>query len=261
MELKINNYSIEKIYKYSEIFRVNSENELLPSDVQEESRQLLNLLKELDKSRQELQFISETSIDVIFRISMTGKISFITQSCKDLLGYESGEILGQPFSKVIPKENLDKYFKLIQKLFRDKEIIVFDIDLVRKDGLKIPCEITGKIFEDNGKKVGQGIIRNIEKRIEYQKRLNESENIFKSIWDNSIEGMRITDQNGNVKMCNNAYAAMIRKEKNEVEGKYFSEAYAENFQVKALSRFREIFSEEGFRSKFEANVEFWNQKK
>jgi len=261
LNLKINNYNIEKIYKYSELFKFNSENELLPSDIQEESRALLNLLKELDKSRQELQFISETSIDVIFRISMTGKISFITQSCKDLLGYESAEILGQPFSKVIPKENFDKYFKLIQKLFKDKEIIVLDIELVRKDGLRIPCEITGKVFELNGKKAGQGIIRNIEKRIEYQKRLNETENIFKSIWDNSIEGLRITDQNGIVKMCNNGYAAMIGKEKSHVEGKYFSEAYAENFQEKALNRFREIFSEEGFRSKFEANVELWNQKK
>lgn len=259
--MKINNYDIEKIYKYSEIFKKNSENELLPSDIQEESRQLLTLLKELDKAQQELQFISKSSIDVIFRISMTGKIAYITESCKDLLGYEPEEILGQPFSKVIPKEKFDAYFKLIQKLFKDKEIIVFDIELVRKDGVRIPCEITGKIFEYNGKKTGQGIIRNIEKRIEYQKRLSESENIFKSIWDNSIEGLRITDQNGIVKMCNNAYASMIGKEKDEVEGKYFSEAYAENFQAKALKRFREIFSEEGFRSKYEANVELWNQKK
>ena len=119
--MKINNYNIERIYKYSEIFRLNSENELLPSDIQEESRQLLTLLKELEKSQQELQIISETSIDVIFRISMTGKISFITQSCKDLLGYKINELIGQPFSIVVPKDNFDEYFKLIQKLFKEND--------------------------------------------------------------------------------------------------------------------------------------------
>lgn len=259
--MKLSNNDIEKIYRYSEIFRISSENELLPSELQEESRKLISLLRELDHKRNELQLISEISIDVIFRISLTGKISFITHSCKELLGYEVEEIIGKPFSTVIPKEQFDKYFKLIQKLFQEKEIIVFDINLVHKDGRHIPVEITGKIMEIDGKKVGQGAIRNIEKRVEYQKKLNESESIFKTIWENSIEGLRLTDENGGVKMCNNAYASMIEKEKSEVEGKPFSDAYNENYKLKALSRFREIFSEEAFRAKYETNVELWNGKK
>ncbi|RLG34392.1 hypothetical protein DRN98_02565, partial [Methanosarcinales archaeon] len=59
----------------------------------------------------ELRVIAESSLDVIFVLSKTGKILYISPSAKELFGYEADEIIGTSFTKYVPKGELPRYWK------------------------------------------------------------------------------------------------------------------------------------------------------
>ncbi|HSL87809.1 MAG TPA: PAS domain S-box protein [Ignavibacteriaceae bacterium] len=194
------------------------------------------------KSISELESLIDSSIDVIFRISPTGKINFISPSCKNLLGYKPEELKGVSFSKFIPERKLNEYFNLISDLFQKNEVITFRMNLIDCEKNEIPVEITGKVVEVDGKKMGQGTIRDIRNRIEAQNRIRQSENIFRTIWNNSIDGMRLTDEKGIIIMCNDSFARLFNKSKSELTGKPLSSIYDSETARNAIKNYIENFS-------------------
>ncbi len=213
---------------------------------------------DIQKSISELESLIESSIDVIFRISPTGKINFISPSCKNLLGYNAEELIGVSFSKFIPEKRLSDYINLISDLFKKDEVITFRIVLIDSDKTEIPVEITGKVVEVDGKKMGQGTIRDIRNRIEAQNRIRQSENIFATIWNNSLDGMRLTDENGIIVMCNDSFANMFSKSKSEITGKPLSVIYDPETSKHAIKNYIENFSSGEIKSKTDSSLKLWN---
>lgn len=78
-------------------------------------------LNELHQLLIEYSLVAEASIDVIFRLSLTGKLLFISQSCKDTFGYETEEVIGQSFIDYLPKSESNKALQALSKLFKEKE--------------------------------------------------------------------------------------------------------------------------------------------
>lgn len=213
---------------------------------------------DIQKSISELESLIESSIDVIFRISPTGKINFISPSCKNLLGYNAEELIGVSFSKFIPEKRLSDYINLISDLFKKDEVITFRIVLIDSDKTEIPVEITGKVVEVDGKKMGQGTIRDIRNRIEAQNRIRQSENIFATIWNNSLDGMRLTDEKGIIVMCNDSFANMFNKSKSEITGKPLSVVYDSETSKNAIKNYIENFSSGEIKSKTDSSLNLWN---
>ena len=190
---------------------------------------------------QQLESLLASSLDVIFRISPTGKINFISQSSFHLLGYYPEEILGRSISDFIRPEKMNSYFKEMSILFRESSLISFRADMLHKNGDIIPVEITGKVVEIDGKLMGQGTIRDIRQRIETQQKLASSENIFKAIWENSKDGMRLTDQDGIIVLCNSAFARLFGKSISELVNRPISDLYFEEKQEVSIANYKTEF--------------------
>lgn len=214
--------------------------------------------QEIQKSIKELESLIESSIDVIFRISPTGKINFISSSCKNLLGYSSNELIGVSFSKFIPDNRLTEYFGLISELFEKNDIITFQIILIDSGKKEIPVEITGKVVDIDGSKMGQGTIRDISNRIEAQRKIKDSENIFRTIWNNSYDGMRLTDENGIIIMCNDSFARLFNKLKVELIGKPISVVYHTDINSNNIKDYKDNFSSGKVEKKVESSFKLWN---
>ena len=58
--------------------------------------------------------------------------------------------------------------------------------------------------------------------------LQSSEMLFRSVWDNSADGMRLSDENGIIVAVNEAYCKLVGMEKPALEGKPFTIVYAES---------------------------------
>lgn len=219
-----------------------------------------NILEHVNEQYHEFKIISEGSLDAIFRLSKTGKLIYISSSCKDLLGYDPDELIGEPFYKFIRKEDSEKSILALRKLFTNKKLMSFISYLYHKNGELIPVEISGKIIAVEGEIQGQGTIRDITKRVKAEEKIRASENTFRTVWEQSSDGMRIADMNGNIIMCNQAYAEMIGKPKEELEGNTIAFVYHENSRSKVFENYQNTFLQEKFDRKYENYLHLWNDK-
>lgn len=206
----------------------------------------------------DLESLIDSSLDVIFRISITGKIDFISKSVYDLLGYTPDELIGKSFALVLQPEKISDYFNKISEGLKNNEIIAFQAELIRKDGSLVPVEITGRFVTVNDKKMAQGTIRDITLRLETLEKLESSENIFKAIWEHSKDGMRLTDQDGIIVLCNNSFALLFSKAKEELIGKSIAELYSEKFKDDVLRNYRQNFIQGTIKDFAEDSIVLWN---
>src|ERR1035437_4322526 len=73
------------------------------------------------------------------------------------------------------------------------------------------------------------------------KNLKSSENIFRTVWEKSSDGQLITDPEGKIVMCNNAYSELIGMKKEELEGHSLAVAFEPVHGQKVLSKYLSNF--------------------
>src|ERR1043166_3471436 len=65
-------------------------------------------------------------------------------------------------------------------------------------------------------------------RIRAEQALRSSEMLFHSVWENSVDGMRLTDEDGNIVAVNEAFCRLVGLPRHELEGAPFTVIYAES---------------------------------
>jgi PAS domain S-box-containing protein len=233
----------------------NEENEKFT----ETATELSGIIDHFREAFSEFNIVTEASIDAIVRISSSGKITYISPSCKELIGFETYEIIGKSFTEFVPQSKIFKYTNLLLDLFRKREKINLQLELIHKDTHIIPVEVNGRVIESGGKFFVQAILRDVSNRIEYQKKLESSENTFRNVWDKSSDGMILTDKSGHIFMCNDAYAKMIDKHKAEIEGTLLSTHYDDLTGKDFIEKYKSYFRENSFPLKYETRARLWNR--
>jgi PAS domain S-box-containing protein len=79
-------------------------------------------------------------------------------------------------------------------------------------------------------------------RIRAEAALHQSEMLFHSIWENSVDGMRLTDGEGTIIAVNDAFCKLVGLTRQELEGRPLTVIYAESQQPeRILRKYRERF--------------------
>ncbi|MGQ9798578.1 MAG: PAS domain S-box protein [Ignavibacterium sp.] len=85
-----------------------------------------------------------------------------------------------------------------------------------------------------------------------REKIVESESRLRSIWENSLDGMRLLDENGIIVDVNKAYCKLVGMEINQLRCKPFNIVYEiRDSSDEAIQRFRERFRNRTIEKKFE----------
>ena len=254
----INSINPEDYKDLRELIDKLIEKNILPEKYSNFLGSLSESILKLGEINANLKLLSESSLDVLFRISTTGKVIYVSPSSEELLGYNLSEVYGRSFADFLPKGKMSEYFRSMSKLIREKREIVFTANMIHKNGSLIPVEISGRVLEVNGRKIGQGSIRDITKRVADEEKLKASESTFRTVWEHSYDGMRLTDEDGNIYMCNDAYANMVSKTRYELEGRPISITYKQELGPGILGNYINNFKNNKVTSKYETTSYLWN---
>ncbi len=79
-------------------------------------------------------------------------------------------------------------------------------------------------------------------RIRAEQALHESEMLFHSVWENSVDGMRLTDAEGRIVAVNEAFCRLVGMQRQELEGRLFTvvDSSTDDSEV-ALEKYRRRF--------------------
>jgi PAS domain S-box-containing protein len=85
--------------------------------------------------------------------------------------------------------------------------------------------------------------------------------LFGQLWEISVDGMRLVDEDGNILLVNDSFCKIFRMKKEQLIGKPFSIVYTNDEQEEALKAFQRDIRNNKIKTLFERENTLWNGKK
>jgi PAS domain S-box-containing protein len=138
----------------------------------------ITALKKVEKARDNLAAIVESSDDAIISKTLDGKITSWNRGASKIYGYTAQEVLGQSISILIPPDRQDEVPELLQKISRGERVDDFATTHRRKDCQQINVSLTISPIKDaegEGKITGSSTIaRDTTKRKRVEEALKQA---------------------------------------------------------------------------------------
>jgi len=148
--------------------------------------------KALQENIEKYTRLFHNSNDSILIHDLDGNIIDTNKKATEVFGYTKSEMLSIKIPMLHPSKmiiNSDRAFKTIIQ----EGVVVFEIEFMKKRGEVFSAEVSSSLFNINGKKVIQGIVRDMtaRKRVEEEKR--QSEENFKALFSACGDGILVAE--------------------------------------------------------------------
>lgn len=134
--------------------------------------------KALRESEEKYRGLIETASDAIFVIDATnGEIIDVNRQGLKLIGRSADEIIGLNHSQLHPSDETEKYIELFRKFASHITPPDVAYHVLHKDGYRIPVEISTSIMDLGGRKIIQGIFRDIRERLKLEEEIQKAQRL------------------------------------------------------------------------------------
>lgn len=115
------------------------------------------------------------------------------------------------------------------------------------------------LLDQHGSQQGViGIAFDITERRKAEAALRKSELQFRSIWERSLDGMRLMDVNGIITLVNESFCKLVGKSAGELAGKHFKEVYTEDLQRSQADAFEKKLRNGNIDLHLEKKYKLWD---
>ena len=170
------------------------------------------------------------------------------------LGYTRGEIVGRKkFSDIVTPRSIKVFEKTFPRFKREGYVKDVEFEMIRKDGTVMPVLLNASLVRDvDGNYVmSRATILDLTERLRQQEKLRQAAIVF----ENTNEGIMITDPQGDIITINEAFTKITGYKPGEVIGKnpqIFSELQHEDIYAELQASLRRSGQWQG---------EIWNRRK
>jgi PAS domain S-box-containing protein len=171
------------------------------------------LLQEREQLSERLHLILDSTDQGIFGFDLDGNCTFVNRAAVEMLGYASSDLIGKKLHTLIhhsypdgspfPAEDCPNYMTLQtgQGCHRDDEVFW------RRNGQAFPVEYSSYPLRQKGKIVGAvSTFMDITERKGAEGALRESEEKYRNLFENAVEGIFRTSPEGRFLIANPALA-------------------------------------------------------
>jgi len=154
--------------------------------------------EELRRSQERYQEVVENANDIVYTQDLSGNFTSINRAGERVTGYTRDEALKMNMAQVVAPEHLDLARDMIRrKLSGDVETSTYQLDILAKDGRRVPLEVSTRLIRRDGQPVGvQGFGRDISERRQADEDLRASEERFRALVENSADAIVLVDAEG-----------------------------------------------------------------
>jgi PAS domain S-box-containing protein len=212
----------------------------------------------LRESEQRFRDLFEGSPDAIFVEDLNGTVLDINPAACRLHGATRNDLIGKNVFDLVPSERQEEVARDFKALVEGR-LQQIEGASVTQDGRAVPVEVRAGRVNYAGREAVLLHVRDITERKLAEAALRSSEMLFHSVWENSVDGMRLTDENGNIVAVNNAFCKLVGMQRAELEGKPFTVIFADSEQPgQMLEEFRQRFRNRAFEHQRERRLTLRN---
>jgi len=177
--------------------------------------------EKLHESEEKYRIQFEEALDAIFVADAeTGIIIDCNRAASQLVGREKSEIIGQHQKILHPPEEIEGEFsRTFKSHIEEKAGKVLETQVITKKGEIRDVAIKANLFEIRGRKMLQGIFRDITEHKRAEEVLRESEEKFRLAFENAKDAIFWADpKTGLITNCNKAAEILLEKKRGEIVG-------------------------------------------
>ena len=182
-----------------------------------------------EEARRRLAAIVESSDDAIIGKDLDGTITSWNAGAERVYGYPAAEVLGKPFSVLVPPDRTDEVRDAARRLQRGERLDHFETVRRRKDGTLIDVSVSySPVKDDEGHLVGTAVItRDITDQKRAEERLRRSEQDLADFFENATVGLHWVGPDGTILRANRAELDLLGYAREEYVGRNIAEFHAD----------------------------------
>lgn len=216
----------------------------------------------INESEMKFRKIAEGTKAILFSTNIRGQFTYANQAACDALGVSLEQLIGRFYLSFVSSEDRKKvhtYF--LQQMKNNEETRSIDFRYITADGKIGWLSFLINLLYIDGKIAGfNGLAQDITERKKTEEALSKSELHFRSVWESSIDGMCLTDENGIIVSVNIAFAKLFEKEIEEIVGNPIDVVYGEDSGFNDVESFMRRFSERSIDPFMQRDITLWNGK-
>jgi PAS domain S-box-containing protein len=140
-----------------------------PTGVRGVARDITNhkrIEEKLRRSEERYRALVDNANDIIYTTDMEGRYTSLNRAGERVSGYTREEILGKSWRQVVAPEYVPLVSEMLLRKLAEQDLVTFyEIEMIAKNGQRVPVEINSQIMYEDGQPVGlQGIARDITER-------------------------------------------------------------------------------------------------
>ncbi|HEU65157.1 MAG TPA: PAS domain S-box protein [Chloroflexi bacterium] len=202
----------------------------------------------LRQSEERYRTILEEMEEDYFETDLGGHLTFVNSATCRHLGYSKEELIGMSYKSLTAEDDIESVFRIFNEVYQTGvPNRGFSWKTIRKDGDQWFTETSVSLLRnDKGEIVGfRGVGRDITERKRAEEALRESEERFRAILDNAVDGILVTDletkkfYTGNKTICQ-----MLGYTLEEIENLGLADIHPEKDLPHVLERFTKRFRKE-----------------
>jgi PAS domain S-box-containing protein/putative nucleotidyltransferase with HDIG domain len=208
----------------------------------------------LHESEQRSLAILEDIEEGYFETDLAGNLVFVNEPLCRISGYSRDTLLGMNNREYTDSETAKRMYELFSGIYRTgTPAKVKDFQILRKDGTKLTLEISASLIRNaDGQPMGfRGIALNVTERKQIEESLKETEKRYRSLFEESLDAIVITDLKGRLVDANKAALELFRLSREETTKTSFKEFYID---PKDGERFEQEIEAKGSVQDFEVNL-------
>jgi PAS domain S-box-containing protein len=168
----------------------------------------------LRSGTERLNAIVNNVVDGIVTTDETGNIESINRTAEDIFGCRSATVVGNNFHSLLHPRCQSRYDTADFLGGEQADNTVLDLAGLRRDGAEFSMEMEGTRINVNGRPIVVHFVRDVTERKRSEKRLQLAATVF----ENTSEGIMITDREGCIQSTNPAFTAITGFAPDEVLG-------------------------------------------
>lgn len=152
-----------------------------------------------------------TVTDLILILSFDGTIIDVNNSCLKILGYTKEELINKPISlfSVPTKNEIGNILEKISHTFYTAQPNNFDFWFLTKDCEELPTNVRTALSKFEDRSIVVFVARDIKERINFITKLKESEEQFRSLYENAEIGIFRSTIEGKVLFANHSLLKIL----------------------------------------------------
>ncbi len=171
----------------------------------------------LRESEERYRDLVDTARDVIYTVSADATLLSLNPAFEAITGWSRAEWLGKPFADIVHPDDLSLGVENFRCILRGEVPPPSEIRILTKSGEYLTGEFAARPLIADGQVVGSfGIVRDITGRKRAEEALRESEERFRSAFEDAAVGMALVALDGRILEVNQICSQMLGYSKREL---------------------------------------------